>query len=82
MDAGDPGRALRASRRWPLFHGDPWYRAAFFLVEARASARLGLRDAAASAYRRYLNLRADPEPEREPETEAARRALAALATDL
>ena len=61
------------------FLGHQPYMPAFFLAEARLSARLGRDDDAITAYRRYLNLRSDPEPSRRVETEAVQTELEALA---
>jgi tetratricopeptide (TPR) repeat protein len=78
-ESGDLEAALAAARRRMYFLGHQPYMPAFFLAEARLNARLGQDDDAITAYRRYLNLRSDPEPSRRVETEAVQTELEALA---
>lgn len=75
---GDIERALDAARRRSYYHGYVSETARHFLLEARFAARLGRRDEAIEAYRRYLDLRAEAEPSRFPEVEQARAELQAL----
>ncbi|HEX6251738.1 MAG TPA: protein kinase [Gemmatimonadaceae bacterium] len=78
--AGESERALTAGRRRQSFLGDrplPGI-AADMLVEARAAARAGQRDAAIHAYEGYLIWRQNPEPRLMPQRDSARAELARL----
>lgn len=77
-ESGDLEEALAASRRLSHFHGEPGYTAEFRFQEARLAEQLGLDSAAVSAYRYYLNLRADPELARRAGVDSARARLEAL----
>ena len=56
----------------------PQLRSTFLREEGRLAAKLGDREAAIRAYRHYLMLRSDPEPEIRPEVERVRAELARL----
>lgn len=75
--AGDDVRALRAIRagRW-LF--PPQYLSTYLRDEGRLAARTGDRQAAIRAYRHYLILRSNPEPELRAEVDRIRAELARL----
>ena len=74
---GEYDQALKATRR----RTESVYAYAPLLLErGRLAARLGKRDEAVQAYRRYLKVRSDPEPGAAAQlTEQARNELAALA---
>jgi hypothetical protein len=77
---GDLATALRAVRRragyYQLFPS--WYLSTYLREEGRIAALAGDTAGAIRAYRHYLALRPDPEPEVRPEVEAVRARLAAL----
>lgn len=78
--AGESERAVTAGRRRQTFLGDrplPGI-AADMLVEARAAARAGQRDAAVRAYEGYLLWRQNPEPRLVPQRDSARAEVARL----
>jgi tetratricopeptide (TPR) repeat protein len=58
---GEPARALDTVRRRIFFHGWVPYATVSLQAEARLAEALGQHDDAILAYRRYLNLRDDPE---------------------
>ena len=73
---GDRGAALAALRRGNGNSGS--YVSTYLHEEGRLAALTGDREGAIKAYRHYLALRADPEPELRPEVERIRQALARL----
>ena len=75
--AGDDDAALRALRagRW-LF--PPQYLSTYLQQEGRLAARLGDREGAIRAYRHYLRLRSDPEPELRADIDRVKAELARL----
>jgi eukaryotic-like serine/threonine-protein kinase len=66
---------VAARRTWTPSSG---YWATSFLLEARNAAASGQRDRAITAYRKYLQLRADPEPSLKAEVDRVRAELARL----
>jgi tetratricopeptide (TPR) repeat protein len=70
--------ALATLRRRDLRWGS-FFEAAFLRLEGDLARNLGDRQGAIDAYRRYLRLRSDPEPELIPERDQVRQALAELA---
>lgn len=77
---GDLVWALRAVRRGSGGLGAfPWYRATFLREEGRLAALAGDTAGAIRAYRHYLAIRPDPEPEAATEDAAVRARLAELA---
>jgi len=77
---GDLVWALRALRRGAGGFGTfPWYRATFLREEGRLAALAGDTSGAVRAYRHYLAIRPDPEPEAATEDAAVRARLAELA---
>jgi hypothetical protein len=77
---GDLVWALRAVRRGAGGFGTfPWYRATFLREEGRLAALAGDTPGAIRAYRHYLAIRTDPEPEIATEDAAVRARLAELA---
>ncbi|HSJ63714.1 MAG TPA: serine/threonine-protein kinase [Gemmatimonadaceae bacterium] len=77
--SGDLERALAAARR----RGDAWvpqhpYLGTFLREEGRLAALLGRREQAIAAYRQYLALRVDAEPQLQDEVEGVRKELARL----
>ena len=77
---GDLPLALRAVRRRAGFYGffPSWYLSTFLREEGRLAALTGDRAGAVRAYRHYLALRRNPEPEVKPEVEMVRTELARL----
>ena len=81
---GDLPLALRAVRRRAMAYGmEPaWYLSSFLREEGRLAALTGDTAEAARAYRHYLALRPDPEPEVRLEVDLVRRELTALGAAL
>jgi TolB-like protein len=79
-EQGDLPRALRAVRRRASGYTllPHWYLSSFLREEGRLAALTGDTAGAVRAYRHYLALRPDPEPELRPEVERVRTALAGL----
>ncbi|MBA3658990.1 MAG: hypothetical protein H0W67_05275, partial [Gemmatimonadales bacterium] len=77
---GDLPLALRAVRRRAGMYGffPAWHLSSFLREEGRLAALTGDTVGAVGAYRQYLALRPDPEPEVRPEVERVRGELAAL----
>ncbi|HEX6053551.1 MAG TPA: hypothetical protein VFZ21_29985, partial [Gemmatimonadaceae bacterium] len=75
--AGRDREALRAVRRG-IWRFPPQLLSTFLRDEARLAAKLGEREAAIRAYRHYLALRSDPEPELKAEVDRVRAELAKL----
>jgi tetratricopeptide (TPR) repeat protein len=73
---GDLEAAYRAVKRREFFQ--PRYLSTYLREEGRLAARLGDREAAIRAYRHYLTLRSDPEPEFLADAEQIRNELARL----
>lgn len=73
----DHENALRVLRRREL-NNPAFFLATFLAEEGRLAALVGDRDGAIRAYRHYLALRTDPDPELVPEVERVREELAAL----
>jgi hypothetical protein len=71
--------ALHRRARWSVIPAD--YLASYHLEEARLAVAAGDRPAAILAYRRYLALRAAPEPRLEAQIRQVRRELASLVTE-
>jgi tetratricopeptide (TPR) repeat protein len=78
---GEPVRALDAVRRRIFFHGWVPYAAASLQTEARLAEVLGQHDDAIVAYRRYLNLRDDPETGIVARVDSVRAALDRLTSE-
>jgi hypothetical protein len=80
---GDLHLALRAVRRRAGRYNmlPPWYLSTFLREEGRLSALTGDTAVAVRAYRHYLDLRPDPEPEVKPEIELVRAELAKLSQE-
>ena len=78
---GDLPLALRAVRRRAGIYGlfPSWYLSTYLREEGRLAALTGDTVGAVAAYRHYLAMRPNPEPEVAPEVEAVRRRLAQLA---
>ena len=70
--------ALAALRRRDSFNELPAFEATSLRLEGDLARRLGDREGAIEAYRKYLRLRSDPEPELIPERDQVRQALAEL----
>jgi hypothetical protein len=79
-EQGDLGLALRAVRRRDggYLGGFPWYLSTFLHEEGRLAALTGDTAGAIRAYRHYLALRPNPEPQVKPEVEQVRTEVAAL----
>ena len=79
-EQGDLARALRAVRRRASGYDllPHWYLSTFLREEGRLAALTGDTAGAVRAYRHYLALRPNPEPEVLPEVERVRAALVAL----
>jgi len=75
--AGRDADALRAVRRG-VWRFPPQLLSTFLREEGRLAAKVGDRDGAIHAYRHYLALRSDPEPELRPEVDRVRTELARL----
>jgi len=77
---GDLPLALRAVRRRAGLYGffPSWHLSTFLREEGRLAALAGDRAGAVRAYRHYLALRTNPEPEVKPEVEMVRAELAKL----
>jgi hypothetical protein len=75
---GDSRAALEALRRRDDFAGWPRYLAPTLREEGRYAALAGANDDARRAFRRYLALRSDPDPELREQVEVVRGELAAL----
>ena len=75
--AGRDSDALRAVRRG-IWRFPPQLLSTFLREEGRLAAKTGDRAGAIRAYRHYLALRSDPEPELRPEVERVRSELARL----
>jgi len=75
--AGRDADALRAVRRG-VWRFPPQLLSTFLREEGRLAAKVGDRDGAIRAYRHYLALRSDPEPELRPEVDRVRTELARL----
>ena len=71
-ELGQPERALAAIRRREYFIDRPPLLSTYLLEEGRLAALTGDREGAIAAYRKYLTLRADAEPEVAKELEAVR----------
>jgi hypothetical protein len=80
---GDLHLALRAVRRRAGRYNmlPPWYLSTFLREEGRLSALTGDTAGAVRAYRHYLDLRPDPEPEVRSEIELVRAELAKLSQE-
>jgi DNA-binding SARP family transcriptional activator len=76
--AGDLPGALAAVRRRVYFHGWHPFAATYFREEGRLAERVGKREVAIRAYRRYLELRYDAEPALATDAAWVRAALARL----
>jgi hypothetical protein len=78
---GDLSLALRAVRRRAGVYGmfPSWYLSTYLREEGRLAALTGDTAGAVAAYRHYLALRPQPEPQTRPEVEAVRARLAQLA---
>ncbi len=74
---GDPASGVRVLRRREQQDPD-YFMATLLREEGRLAARAGDRDGAIRAYRHYLALRTQPDPEIEPEVLRVREELAAL----
>jgi hypothetical protein len=72
------GSALATLRRRGPLRRFSFYEAALLRTEGDLARGLGDRDGAIEAYRKYLRLRSDPEPEKIPERDQVRQALAEL----
>ncbi len=70
--------ALVTLRRRHLWDPMPIFESTILRLEGDLARRLGDREGAIEAYRRYLRLRSDPEPEMIPERDQVRQALAEL----
>jgi serine/threonine-protein kinase len=75
---GDLPPALATTRRVLWNIGGDVYSSTFLRDEGRIAAKLGLRDDAIRAYTRYLQMRAAPEPELQPQVDSVRAELTAL----
>jgi len=76
---GQPARALAVLRRRPYEQWwTPRHLAQSLRMEGRLAAQVGDTAGAIAAYRRYLVLRSDPDPDLIPKTDTVRAALAAL----
>ena len=75
----DYTRALAAVRR--RYDYPPYFEATFLRLEGDLARQVGDRETAIEAYRKYLRLRYDPEPELIPERDAVREALAELVAE-
>ena len=75
---GDVRGALAAVRRREMFLTRPLYLSTFLREEGRLAALAGENEAAIDAYRRYLALRAEPEPALRSEVEYVRDELEKL----
>ncbi|HSL68757.1 MAG TPA: hypothetical protein VK864_00880, partial [Longimicrobiales bacterium] len=75
---GEPRAAWEALRRRPYLSGWPRYLAATLRTEAELAVELGQDADALEAYRKYLALRDDPEPQLIPEVERVRENVARL----
>jgi DNA-binding SARP family transcriptional activator len=73
----DPETGLRVIRRREL-ENPAFYLATILAEEGRLAVRAGDREGAIRAYRHYLALRTDPDPELVPEVERIRNELSAL----
>jgi tetratricopeptide (TPR) repeat protein len=82
-EQGDLPRALRAVRRRASGYDllPHWYLSTFLREEGRLAAMTGDTAGAVRAYRHYLALRPEPEPEVLPEVERVRAALGGLEAD-
>jgi hypothetical protein len=80
---GDLPLALRAVRRRAGFYGffPSWHLSTFLREEGRLAALTGDTVGAVRAYRHYLALRTNPEPEVKPEVEIVRAELAKLSQE-
>ena len=75
---GDPQRAYAATLRWHSGPGLEPFGATALRESARLAAEAGRTDEAIRLYRRYVRVRAAPEPSMLPDLAAARRELARL----
>lgn len=75
---GDVDGAYSAARREPLSTNVHRYLSSFLEAQTRLGAEVGDRAAAMEAYRRYLDVRSDPEPALDAQVESARQELAGL----
>ncbi|HSM34942.1 MAG TPA: hypothetical protein VK837_00980 [Longimicrobiales bacterium] len=80
-DAGEPLRALQATRRRQYHWATNYLLSSSILLRARLAAQLGERDEAEEAYRHYIALHDDPEPSSAPRLEQARNELSRLLSD-
>jgi hypothetical protein len=77
-EVSSPGRALAAARRRSYDWDAPYFVAAFLRQEGRLAELTGNRAGAISAYRHYLKLRENPEPQLLAQRDSVRAALAKL----
>jgi serine/threonine-protein kinase len=75
---GDTVAALRTVRHRPYHWNTIWLLSAFLRQEGRLAARNGDRVGAIRAYQHYLRLRANPEPQLQPQVRQVREELARL----
>ena len=75
---GDTVAALRTVRHRPYHWNSTWLLEAFLRQEGRLAARNGDRAGAIRAYQHYLRLRANPEPQLQPQVRQVREELARL----
>jgi predicted negative regulator of RcsB-dependent stress response len=75
---GDRENALAATRRTLWNIGGDAYASAFLHQRGRLAAALGEREEAIRVYTRYLQMRANAEPEVQPQVDSVRAELAAL----
>jgi tetratricopeptide (TPR) repeat protein len=74
----DYSGALAVLRRRDFINDLPFLESTSLRLEGDLARRLGDRDGAIEAYRKYLRLRSDPEPELIPQRDQVRQALAEL----
>jgi serine/threonine-protein kinase len=77
-ELGQPDRALAAVRRREYFIDRPVFLSTYLREEGRLAALTGDREGAIRAYRRYVALRADPEPSLAEDVAAVRTELRRL----
>jgi tetratricopeptide (TPR) repeat protein len=75
---GDGERALEAVRRRSYLRPWPHYLASYLREEGRLAAAAGEREAAARAYRQYLDLRAEPDSTLRPQVDSVKAELGEL----
>lgn len=75
---GDPARALGAIRAKSTFQGIEWTLGDDLREEGRLAAAVGDTSAAVAAYKRYLQVRGDPEPVLLPQRDSVRAELRRL----